>query len=135
MANWICIKDAAQKYGTTEEKIRELIRLRYVAFSYVDDNRLGGDYEDKLLMIDADRINMQLDVNVVAVLKEGEEESPVVRIPLNELNDLLEIHDQLREENHALSHELDFARKGRRLYRTVLILLILSISLVLYIRS
>lgn len=131
MANWICIKDAAQKYGTTEEKIRELIRLRYVAFSYVDDDRLGGDYEDKLLMIDADEINMQLDINVVEVLKEGEEESPVVRIPLDELKDLLEIHDKLREENDALLHELDFALKGRKLYRALLIFLILSISLIL----
>lgn len=133
MANWICIKDAAQKYGTTEEKIRELIRLRYVAFSYVDDDRLGGDYEDKLLMIDADEINMQLDINVVEVLKEGEEKSPVVRIPLDELKDLLEIHDKLCEENNALLHELDFALKGRRLYRALLIFLILSISLILYI--
>lgn len=131
MANWICIKDAAQKYGTTEEKIRELIRLRYVAFSYVDDDRLGGDYGDKLLMIDADEINMQLDINVVEVLKEGEDESPVVRIPLDELKDLLEIHDKLREENDALLHELDFALKGRRLYRALLIFLILSISLIL----
>lgn len=130
MANWISIKDAAQKYDTTEENICELIRLRYIAFSYLNDDKLGGNYRDKLLMIDADEINIQLDINVVETLKEGEEKSPVVRIPLEELKDLLEINDELREKSDAVSYKLALARKGERIYGVMVILLTL---LILYI--
>lgn len=136
MANWICIKDAAEKYGTTEEKIHYLIMLRYVTFSYVDDTKLGGDYSDKLLMVNADELNEILDFNAVEPLAFGTKETPVVRIPLDELNSLLQINDDYSEVNKRLRVELEVLRRKeneRRIYKsiTVFFILLFSLSLVI----
>lgn len=131
MANWISIKDAAKKYDTTEEKIHYLIRYRYLTFSYVDDTKLGGEYRDKLLMIDADEFNETLDFNTVAALGMSSEEKPIVRVPLEELNALLNINDDFREMNKALCKEIRMQKAKIKRHKIVIIIFILILSLYL----
>lgn len=136
MANWICIKEAAKKYGTTEDKIHYLIRMRHITFSYVDDSKLGGDYNDKLLMVNADELNEILDFNAVVPLAFGTKKTPVVRIPLNELNSILQINDDYREVNKRLRVELKILRRKeteRRIYKSITVFFILLFSLSLII--
>lgn len=111
MTNWISIKEAAAKYGTTEDKIHYLIRLRYVTFSFLNDTKLGGKYDDKLLMVNNDELNEILDFNAVLPLMSDSKENPVVRIPLDELNSLLQINDNFREVNKSLLAELKILQK------------------------
>ena len=110
MTKWISIKNAAEKYGTTEQIICSLIRYRYITFSFVDDSSLGGNYRDKLLMVSVDALEEALELNVVASLKQ-EEDKNIVRIPLRELNDILQSNDHLREVNKSLLFELHAANK------------------------
>lgn len=134
MANWISIKEAAAKYGTTEDKIHYLIRLRYVAFSFLNDTKLGGEYDDKLLMVNDDELNEILDFNVVPSLMSDSKENPVVRIPLDELNSLLQINDNFREVNKNLLIKLEVLEKKegkRRGYKIIVLCFILIFSLCL----
>lgn len=107
MTKWISVKSAAEKYGTTEEVIHSLIRLRYITFSFVNDHKLGGDCGTKLMMVNDEEMEEALEFNTVASLPSEVEEESIVRIPFAELNDLLEINDNLREANKALSEELE----------------------------
>lgn len=105
MTKWISIKDAANKFGTTEEIICSMIRHRYITFSYVDDSSLGGNYRDKLLMISADDLEEALELNVVNSLKK-EDDKNIVRIPYRELNDILQANDHLLEVNKSLQYQI-----------------------------
>lgn len=132
MTNWISIKEAAAKYGTTEDKIHYLIRLRYVTFSFLNDTKLGGKYDDKLLMVNNDELNEILDFNAVLPLMSDSKENPVVRIPLDELNSLLQINDNFREVNKSLLAELKILQKKeskRRGYKILILFFILTFFL------
>lgn len=110
MTKWISIKEAAEKYGTAEEKICSLIRHRYITFSYVDDSSLGGNYRDKLLMVSDNDLEEALALNIVPSLKLEEDQS-IVRIPFRELDDILQANDHLREVNKSLLFELEAAKR------------------------
>lgn len=127
MANWISIKQAAEKFGTTEDKIHRLIRLRYITFSFVDDSKLGGNHDEKLLMVNADELNNNLDMNVVVALNQETEDMSVVRIPLVELDDLLWINDNFSALNNDLVTKIKTQR--RIILCLVILLLIVSATL------
>lgn len=135
MTKWISIQSAAEKYGTTEERIYFLIRYRYITFSYVDDSSLGGDYKDKLLMICEDGLEETLELNAVEALKAEADGDDIVRIPLKELNDILQINDSLREANKVLQMELDTIRQKKAGHETFLKRLGRFSSLIVHIYS
>ena len=105
MANWISIKAAAEKYGTTEEVVRSLIRLRYINFSFVDDSELAN-LGNNVLMVDADSINKALELNIVNSLEEIPDDESIVRIPAADLKDLLRSNDEYKKLNDSLLNNL-----------------------------
>lgn len=106
MANWISITAAAEKYGTTEEVIRSLVRLRYINFSIVDEYELVN-IDNNILMVDADSINTVLDWNIVEALEENPDDKSIVRIPLVDLNGLFLENEEGRKQQEELLDELN----------------------------
>lgn len=116
MANWVSIKAAAEMYGTTEEKIRSLIRLRYINFTFADDSHLIND-DDTILKVDIDSINKTLDLNTVLSLEEIPKDNSIVKVPIADLEELLRTNAEYREIKATLLDELKITQESERKHK------------------
>lgn len=103
MANWIHVKKAAAKYGTTEEVIRSWAKLRYISYSTLDG----------VFMIDDDSVQEYLDANETKRLNtafQGNEEMELIeKLALSE--EKCEKWKESAEEMKKLCNSLIIALK------------------------
>ena len=101
MANWVSIKLAADKYGISEERILEWIRLSYLTYSSIDKE----PYEDTNPMVDTEEIDRALTFNAI---KSYPDDATVERLPVEHVNwlyqenaRLAKFNDDLLEQNYV----------------------------------
>ncbi|WP_330941533.1 hypothetical protein [Bacteroides sp. MSB163] len=101
MANWLSVSLAAEKYGISEEQIREWIRLGYLRCSSLDKD----PYEDPDPMVDAEDLEKSLEFN--STKSYPEDDATIERVPKEHLNwlykenaRLTKAYDDLLEENY-----------------------------------
>ncbi|WP_044265547.1 hypothetical protein [Bacteroides timonensis] len=101
MANWLSVSLAAEKYGISEEQIREWIRLGYLRCSSPDKD----PYEDPDPMVDAEDLEKSLEFN--STKSYPEDDATIERVPKEHLNwlykenaRLTKAYDDLLEENY-----------------------------------
>ena len=97
MANWLSIQAAAEKYGVTEELIRERIRLNYLTISSLRRD----PFEDP---VDTEELDRALELKSIQSYPDDE---TIERIPRGHLDwiyqensRLAKRNDDLREENY-----------------------------------
>ena len=100
MANWLSIQAAAEKYGVTEELIRERIRLNYLTISSLKRD----PFEDPDPLVDTDELDRALELKSIQSYPDDE---TIERIPRGHLDwiyqensRLAKRNDDLREENY-----------------------------------
>ena len=100
MANWLSIQAAAEKYGVTEELIRERIRLNYLTISYLS----RVTFEDSDPLVDTEELDRALELKSIQSYPDDE---TIERIPRGHLDwiyqensRLAKRNDDLREENY-----------------------------------
>lgn len=103
MANWLSTSMTAEKYGISEEQIREWIRLGYLRCSSLDKE----PYDDPDPMVDTEELDKLLEFNST---KSYPDDAAVERIPKEHLDwlykenaRLTKANDDLLEENYRRS--------------------------------
>ena len=100
MANWLSIQAAAEKYGVTEELIRERVRLNSLTISSLRRD----PFEDPDPLVDTEELDRALELKSIQSYPDDE---TIERIPRGHLDwiyqensRLAKRNDDLREENY-----------------------------------
>ena len=99
MANWISMKLAAEKYGISEERILEWIRLSYLTYSSLDKE----PYDDTNPMVDTEELDKALVFNSI---KSYPDDETVERLPIEHVNWLYQEKARLEKVNDDLLEEI-----------------------------
>ncbi|RGX78101.1 hypothetical protein [Bacteroides stercorirosoris] len=95
MANWVSMKLAAEKYGISEERILEWIRLSYLTYSSLDKE----PYDDTNPMVDTEELDKALVFNSI---KSYPDDETVERLPIEHVNWLYQENARLEKFNDDL---------------------------------
>lgn len=106
MANWLSISLAAEKYGISEEQIREWIRLGYLRCSSLDKD----PYEDPDPMVDAEDLEKSLEFN--STKSYPEDDATIERVPREHLEWLYKENTRLTKDYDDLL-EINYRRSQR----------------------
>lgn len=100
MANWLSVKSAAEKYGITEERICEMMRLRHISYSPIDRDQ--DNYLESL--VDTDEIDNAFKLNTIEALPD---DGTVERVPTKLMNWLYGECERLERNNDKLREEIN----------------------------
>lgn len=98
MANWLSIQSIVEKYGISEEQVREWIRLDYVTYSSLERE----PYDDANPLVDADELDKALELNSI---KSYPDDETIERVPKGHLDWLYRENERLAEINTILMEE------------------------------